>query len=89
MHGIRCIGSGMGSQRSTDLRHRRPPRSRLNGVLPVRRARPRCFAGCRRLDSLAISRNAATVSKVGRRDTPEGLIHGYRERLQALPATVK
>ena len=34
------------------------------------------------LYALAISRNAATVTKVGRRDTVEGLIHWYTERLQ-------
>ena len=35
------------------------------------------------LYALAISRNSATVSKLGRRDTVEALIHAYQERLQS------
>ena len=35
------------------------------------------------LYALAISRNSATVSKLGRRDTVEALIHAYQEQLQS------
>jgi CHAT domain-containing protein/tetratricopeptide (TPR) repeat protein len=35
------------------------------------------------LYALAISRNSATVSKLGRRDTVEALIHAYQERLRS------
>lgn len=35
------------------------------------------------LYALAISRNSATVNKLGRRDTVEALIHAYQERLQS------
>jgi CHAT domain-containing protein/tetratricopeptide (TPR) repeat protein len=37
--------------------------------------------------ALAISRNSATVRKLGRRDTVEALIHAYQERLQSPKAS--
>src|SRR5271156_3510321 len=39
------------------------------------------------LYALAISRNSATVNKLGRRDTVEALIHAYQERLQSPSST--